>query len=467
VRSVEEFFERCGLTPRPGQVEVAEQLARMLDGSVGLEAPTGFGKTVVVLAALWSRELLPITWRVRTYAVARHIADECARCELRFFIAGGRERTCPLAREYGPALPWYCRYRRRECSYFSKLLERAKEAYSGGITAFSYEDLSAERGCPYYQQLLVKGVEVYIAAYNMGLELPAAVEVVDEAHNTVEVRCLPEAEVWEVLSPIMDELPESFEPSLVGELLEMQLARTHDLRLMKRAARVASLLKGVWAWREEGEVCVLKLLRPRAARVVFVSATLTPVAHLFNVPVVSVPARKREALVTTWLTTRYTDFDEKMMTSYNKLLFVLRKHCRRILLFATKRVLSVLNYDYGDEGVGEWLARGGVLGLLARGRRAEGVNLEADCVVLAGAVFLPPHVRVQKVGLSPEVIPAVTALQNVGRAARAPDARVQVVLADERFARIPMLRESFEMHEVHDIKELQEALQQQTARFSR
>jgi len=88
-------------------------------------------------------------------------------------------------------------------------------------------------------------------------------------------------------------------------------------------------------------------------------------------------------------------------------------------------------------------------------------------VVLAGAVFLPPHVRVQKVGLSPEVIPAVTALQNVGRATRAPDARVQVVLADERFARIPMLRESFEMHEVHDIKELQEALQQQTARFSR
>jgi len=459
---VEEFFKKANLTPRSGQLEAAQELAKLLRSNiaVGFEAPTGFGKTYVVLSALWAEELLPTTWRVRTYAQADHVATQALEAGLRPFIMGGRERTCPLVEEYGAVLPWYCKLERVRCPHFAKLVNAPSELSVRAV--FSYEELRMRMdACVYYAQELISA-DIFIAPYKLGIRRTVT-EVVDEAHNVIEIQSIREVDFVTALEEVgLDpDIGDEFDPRPLADHLEFALV--HHLvrsftsqKLLRTLARVTSFLRNaVTAWREEGEVHALKVYKPRATKSVFVSATLSPVARALNIPLLSIPAQRRKVLVTTWLTTRYTDFDEKMINKYNNLISLLRAYARRVLVFATKRVASVLSHDYYEDVPPDWQ---GVAALLSRGRKGEGVDVPADCVVVAGVPFLPPYVKLHRAGLTHEDMALVTVVQNVGRTLRGPSANPLVVLADERFLKLRALEEYFELKPVNGLSELKELL---------
>jgi len=156
-----------------------------------------------------------------------------------------------------------------------------------------------------------------------------------------------------------------------------------------------------------------------------------------------------------------------MSQQYNNLLFLLKKHFPRILLFATQRVQSLLHFDIAEEELdlaqNNWR---GVLALSPHGRRSEGVDLPADAVVLAGVPYLPPYARVEKVGLTRDDVAMITTIQNIGRALRSPDANPLIVLADQRYDKFTStFSEYFDLREVNDLQELDKAIKDWKSQF--
>jgi len=457
VTEIEEFFKKAGIEPRPGQIEVAEQLAKQLDsGSVGLEAPTGFGKTLAVLVALAARDDFPVLWRTRTYPMARHTAEQCALLNLRYFVAAGREKMCRIEED---TMRFLCRYMRYKCPYFDVISQVPDDVFDYMELRERIRDV-----CPYHAQLFVRA-QVYIGVYRLGLPLPRQVEVLDEAHNLIEVKSLPLSIVYDALKEIqipknalsrIIEHPKAF----AEETIPIVLKNIDEGKKLLAAPKLLALLsRAEVAWVEESEVHFIERYIPRV-RAVYISATLSPLAEIFRVPIIQVPAKRRKAYVTTWLTTQFQEYDCIMAQRYNDLLFLLRKHFRRILAFATERVATLIHYDLDEDTLeDDW---SGVLLVKARGRRAEGVDLEADAVISIGAPFPPPFARTRTIGLSLETLTVITTVQNIGRALRKPSDDPFVVLADRRFLKLTQqLQSNFELVEVNDLQELDKILRQQ------
>ena len=457
----EEFFKRAGLKPRPLQLEAAKQLTEMIDtGSVGFQAPTGFGKTITVLAAISLADAFPATWRVRTFDIAKRVSDDCALLGLPFYIAAGREKLCPLKEEYKSNTYYFCRFLKFKCPFFKGLSSIKPE----NIFSVDYDQLLRKlKGteiCPYYAQLYQQA-HVYIIPYSLGLSFDVNLEVIDEAHNMVlDVYSIPEAKLREALA----ELDIHYEPT--GDLIQQAFIETVQMKIVELleqgkmpliAGRVIAMLaRGTFVWREEGEIHILKFIRPRK-RTIFVSATLEPLQKIYNIPVLEIPVqRKPEAFIATWMTTRFHEWDYKMAKEYNDLIFLLRKHFQRIVVFATKRVARSLRADYVEEAPSDWK---GVFLLFSRGKKSEGVNIETEAVVIAGAPYLPPYVHVERIGITHDETVAIITIQNIGRAIRQPENNPLIVLADERYLKLKQfLSDYFQFVEVNDLQELDRLL---------
>ena len=461
-KKITEIFASAGLKPRPLQLQVAIELVRQLDSSpvgVGLEAPPGFGKTLTVLASFILSDVFPIIWRVRTYPLAKHIAEQCSLLNLRYFVVAGREKMCLMKHE---GMHYLCRYLRHKCPYFGAISQVPDDV-------FDYAELRERihNICPYYAQLAIRA-QVYIGVYKLGLPLPRQIEVLDEAHNIVGVKSLPLSVVYDALKEI--QMPKNYLDRIVEhprafseEILPIVLKYIDEGKKLFVAPKLFTMFSNVEvAWIDGSELYFVERYIPRV-RAVFISATLSPFAEIFRIPIIRVPVyRTRRAYVTTWLTTQFWEYDIAMAQRYNDLLFLLRKYCRKILVFATERVATLIHYDFYEDDLdmdtlkNDW---SGVLLFKARGRRAEGVDVHADCVVIAGVPYLPPYARVEKVGLTRDVAAIITTIQNVGRALRSPDADPVIVLADERFLRLPLYN-YFQLREVHDLPELDRLLKE-------
>jgi DNA excision repair protein ERCC-2 len=462
----EEFFRKAGLKPRPLQLEAAKQLAEMIDtGSLGFQAPTGFGKTITVLAAISLANAFPVTWRVRTHEIAKRIAEDCALLNFPLYIAAGREKLCPLKEEYKSNTYYFCRFLKFKCPFFKGLSSIKPE----NIFSVDYDQLLRKlKGteiCPYYAQLYQQA-HVYIIPYSLGLSFDVNLEVIDEAHNMVlDVYSIPEAKLREALA----ELDIHYEPT--GDLIQQAFIETAQMKIVELleqgkmpliAGRVIAMLAmGTFIWREEGEIHILKFIRPRK-RTIFVSATLEPLQKIYNIPVLEIPVqRKPEAFIATWMTTRFHEWDYKMAKEYNDLIFLLRKHFQRIVVFATKRVARSLRADYVEEAPKDWK---GVFLLFSRGKKGEGVNIESEVVVVAGAPYLPPFIHVEKLGLTHDDVATITTIQNIGRTLRHPENNPLIILADDRFRKLkPTLDRYYTNIETDDLHLLDKAIQKYKA----
>jgi DNA excision repair protein ERCC-2 len=442
-KKIEEFFNRAGLKPRPLQLEAAEQLAEQFLSSptVGFQAPTGF---------------FPVVWRVRTFEIAKRIAEDCALLNFPFYIAAGRERLCKLYKQYGDNVHLFCRYLRYKCPYYRAI----SVPY-----ATSYEDLKAsiKDVCPYFSQTFVNA-DVYIAPYGLSLKFNSNLTVIDEAHNyLMQIDSFPLSRIKELAKEVGVNLNiyDTFDPQKIYDLLE-----PHIIEKLERGEKIMNgdvftRLRGSLGWIDGPNAYILRLTRPR--RAIFVSATLEPLSRLFNFSLIKVPVVKHKAFVLTWLSTQFESYDVSMANKYNSVIFLLRKYFERILVFSTMRVATLLHYDYDEQyldrvnNVNDWR---GVLILHSRGRRAEGVNLSADVVLVAGAPFPPPEVRVERVGLSKEDLVSIVVIQNVGRVLRSPESNPVIILADWRFSKIQQLNDYYELREVHDLPELDRVLKE-------
>jgi len=177
-----------------------------------LEAPTGFGKTPVVLYALlpYLEGGAKVIWAVRTGSETDRPIEELAvfRRELGLRLVGlsfrGKRDMCLLARGFGGDLDYsevsyICSRERGRCRYYRRLGEvDARPLLSRG--ALTYSEVyrwASERGvCPYFlQRRLLAHADVVALSYNyvvsdelswsirQAVPFGDSILVVDEAHN--------------------------------------------------------------------------------------------------------------------------------------------------------------------------------------------------------------------------------------------------------------------------------------------
>ncbi|MEZ0345494.1 MAG: helicase C-terminal domain-containing protein [Infirmifilum sp.] len=441
---VKQIFEGAGLIPRSGQVEVAQAI-RGVEGDVLLVAPTGWGKTLAVLAALKTR--LPVLWLVRSLEIGRRVSEDASRLGLKAFVAAGRAKTCPYARVGD--VDEFCRLHRSRCPYFLELLKK------GVGEAWSYEELPPTI-CRYYAQDVI-AADVVVQNYFRRVAHRFETVVVDEAHNLLrpvihEVRGLEEAidELAQLEPTLASQVRDILEREgvinipleLAWDVLELYRERLLKGTLMSPLARLLKAgIRGDIVYREAGRVQIYHTIRIPQARRIYISATIPEEAsNFFHAAVIRVPISPRPAQITDYLTSKY---GEETIGGYSHLLWTLKKKYTRIVVFTTERLARRLHADFYEERLPpDWR---GVALFNIYGRFAEGVDIPADAVVILGAPFLPPEVTekigkyYRRIGLDADAahwLPMVTAvLQAIGRATREPGATPDIILADYRFKR--------------------------------
>jgi DNA excision repair protein ERCC-2 len=485
--SVEEVFKEAKIEPRPGQMEVAQQLADLIAGGkrVLLTAPTGWGKTLVVLAALHASDSLPAAWLVRALALGEHIAEEAAKMKLFTYIAGGREKTCLLWERLEDATHDLCRYARYKCPYarlpptppivtdWSEMVKRAR----------------AGRWCAYFAQEMVPS-DLVVQNYERALRRPVRAYVIDECHNLAlpEEKTVTLARLAESVAAIRAYASERLRSKLEA-LVRHILVRDGDLdaRLIlneegieelkrvyaellvenpERAAALRPLITLVNATAAYVEAERISIFRPRRVLkfrpAVLLTATPLPLPTEVDTEINIEWSVRARGIIVTDVSSKFDEFDSKMALNYKKLLINLAKKFRRILVFAAservaRELRSWVNYEETTPPP-DWE---GLLMLRARGRFAEGVNMPAECVIMAGAPYLPPEVsdrlaRVYKMqGVENPTRLAIdgsmlaATVQALGRAWREPSKPPLVVLADSRYARYEeQLRKMLDIEEL-------------------
>ncbi len=172
-------------------------------------APTGYGKTPVILSALLPLSLefdLPIIWAVRTGGETDRVIEELAKIkeytgeQLFGFSLRGKKDMCLLARDLGfrdyDAVNELCNKMKRKCRYYATPFNPLK--YVSAPLLFSeILDIGYMEGvCPYYAQFkLIEHANVISLNYNYILldrfnrvlwrkiRRTGSLLVVDEAHN--------------------------------------------------------------------------------------------------------------------------------------------------------------------------------------------------------------------------------------------------------------------------------------------
>ncbi len=205
---------RIPYRPRPHQVEVARRIREALRrGNVLLHAPTGFGKTPVVLAALlpFLEKGYRVVWAVRTGSETDRPIEELKVFRERLGVDvlalsyRGKRDMCLLAERYGRGLDYtevsyICSRERRRCPYykaFKSEFDPTPFEERGALTYSDIYELARAQGvCPYYaERELLRAAQLVSLSYNYVVSprlewsirrlfpYSEAILVVDEAHN--------------------------------------------------------------------------------------------------------------------------------------------------------------------------------------------------------------------------------------------------------------------------------------------
>ncbi|MCS7103959.1 MAG: hypothetical protein NZ954_00145 [Thermofilaceae archaeon] len=457
------------IRPRSGQLEVAEKLAELLSSGarVIFSAPTGWGKTNAIIAALIRSNALPALWLTRSLTLGKRVGEDAALWGLQVFTAGGREKACLQVEKLGDAVHEFCRLFKYKCPY-AKLPSKLP-------IAVSFENLieigEKEEWCPYYAQDYVE-CDILVQSYYRRMKYSKAF-VFDEAHNLLKpreksyslsrlVEAVSAAREYSASDKLVRELSSLIRyVSIKDGLLNARLfiSDLEELRrliyeaLEKGDGRLYPLLEmtSAPAYIEGNRITVFKPQKFFNVRpAVFVSATLPQQANALLTcdSELRIPLSVKPQAEIVELTTKFDEFDSRMVLEYKNLMVNVSKKHRRVIVFApSERVANeLMNWaTYCEcEPPSDW---NGILLLRARGRFSEGVDIPADCVVLAGAPYLPPEISDQiavlyrRMGVSDPVRSAIdlpmliTTLQCIGRAWRNPFNPPYVVLADRRFQR--------------------------------
>ena len=233
-------FKYFPYEPRPFQEETMRKITRYIKmGAVCLHAPTGFGKTPVILSVLlpFIKRGLKVIWAVRTgNETDRPIEElkiivEKMGLDILALSYRGKKDMCLLSRRYGELdyseVSYLCSQKRRECPYYVNFLENFDYSIFREHSPLLYSDIygiaEKEEICPYYaQRALLEIADLVALSYNYVVDsrlewsirrlfpYNRAILVVDEAHNLQNIelnsehitlgtvrRALREAEEWD------------------------------------------------------------------------------------------------------------------------------------------------------------------------------------------------------------------------------------------------------------------------------
>jgi DNA excision repair protein ERCC-2 len=444
--------------------ELIEQRHRVL-----FSAPTGWGKTHTVIAALVAAKALPALWLARSLTLGSRVAEDAALWRLRTFIAAGREKTCPLTEKLGDGVHDFCRYFRYKCPY-----ARLPSSPPPASDWLELRKRGEEEGwCPYFAQDYIEA-DITLQSYYRRRRLAHAY-IVDEAHNLLlpEERELALSRLAEAVAAARERGATEKLLRNLSRMLQYTLVKDGDLdpRLFLQESDIDEIKHLYFAALGEGDKrlkVLLDIVNATARYIegeklhiykppfslpyrpaVFVSATLPPEAAQFlgTEAELRIPwATRPKAVIVENLSTKYEEYDAKMALEFKKLLINVSKQYKRVLVFAaSERVARDLRAWVQYEECAPPEGWEGILLLRARGRFAEGVDLPAPAIVMAGAPYLPPDIssklaQMYKRTGHPDPVKAaidvpmiVATLQCIGRAWRDPQQPPVVYLADWRY----------------------------------
>jgi len=440
-------------------VKIIDALRR--SGYAALQAPTGWGKTVVGLFAARELNAKPALWLEPRLATELHVYQHAVDLNMRVIATAGREKLCLNNYTTIDFMRGVC----HSCR-FNRLVSLGE---LGDFGAFADMDFGRLREvgesmqlCPYKLQSFLErfyGYDLVISHFGRAGKLVRVVKprliVVDEAHNTalpvihrVDARALRLLlvnklgfEEGEALGLIRN--PESLRIVLreLVDTLILEAVDDNDARQIVEDL-LAMLNAQIWFY-DEGDEALVGLEIPSIGANVptlFMSATLPPsLLSTANTIVVkrgwSVPIRIDDRFALT-------------MENIERRKSEIAKHVEKYLEPGTVVFTTLSREDLitGDviwedelEGKSPCDFKNKTVVLRTFGRFVEGVNLDCfERLVLLGYPLLQPTImkRLEARGINEKDFTTMVTVQRIGRITRSaskPEKLPEIILVDKRF----------------------------------
>lgn len=263
---------------------------------VAVQAPTGWGKSILGLFVVRELDVKPALWLTPRLSIGVHVFHHCGALELKCLATAGREKLC----SFGYSLLDFARGVCHSCN--NRLVTLNELSDFSGFSALDFgevKELGERMGlCPYKLQGLLEGqgrYDVVIAHYNRARSLVNALRprliIADEAHNVAlpvmhrvearELRLLLERLGFEESeSTHLIQNPESLK-ILLRELVDMLILEAmSDNDLKPIIEELLSMLDSpIWYYdADEDAVVGLEVPEPPRtnARMILMSTTLPP-----------------------------------------------------------------------------------------------------------------------------------------------------------------------------------------------
>jgi len=448
--------------PREDQREVVERVINALRGNgfSALQAPTGWGKTVVGLFVVRELNAKPSLWLEPRLATELHVFQHAIDMGLRVIATAGREKLCLNNYTTIDFMRGVC----HSCQ-FNKLVSLGELGDFGAFADMDFgrvREVGEQMGiCPYKLQSFLErfyGYDLVIAHFGRANKLVRAVRpkliIVDEAHNTVlptihrvdarALRLLLERlgfEEGEVIRLIRS--PESLR-AILRELIDTLIytvSEDNDARPIVEDL-LAMLNAQIWFYDEGDETLVGLEIPSIGANVptLFMSATLPP-SLLSSTNVIVV---RRSWSIPVKIDDKYALTLDSIERRKSEIAEHIKEHLRPgTVIYTTLSRESLLGDDVvWEDELGNKTPcdyRDEVVVLKSFGRFNEGVDL--DCfqrLIILGLPLLPPNVmqRLRSRGIEERDFVVMKTVQLIGRVIRTaerPSQMPEIVLMDRRF----------------------------------
>jgi DNA polymerase III delta prime subunit len=450
---------------REDQREIVKKLVEMLKSNsapwVALQAPTGWGKTLVGLAVIKEMGLKPALWLTPRLSISLHVYNHAADYfGLKCLATAGKEKMCAFNRSIIDFAKGVC----RGCPLNKPVRLGDLQLSFDSLDFGKVREYAEQMGlCPYLLQSVLerRNFDLLIAHYHRANKLVRAIRprmvVVDESHNLVIPRVHQiEARVLSMIlekigfsdSEILIQSPEALK-AVLTEMLDMILTIDDD-ELRPYIEEVVGMLQAqVWYY-DPSEDTINALEVPEIshninAKAIFLSATLPP--QMVNSPYAIIIHRG-------WNIPAY--IDAKFVLSYESVVKrrdEIKRYIKERYLTGggTTIVFTTLSreglIDNNDDNV-VWEDeitespchyKNKTVVLKVFGRFNEGIDIDcADRLVVLGLPLLPPGAmqRLAARGIDAKSFIATVLAQIIGRVVRTaerPPQLPEIYLVDRRF----------------------------------